>query len=182
MKQTTQAGQRARWIAETAVLIALLVVLQGATASTNQFITGSCVNTVLGVAALVAGLWSGVVVALVSPFFAYLLGIGPQLLPIVPAVALGNVVLVLLLWLLAGKKLPECAISWRVIAVVVGAAAKALTLYLVVVQVLCRVLSLADAQVATFSLMFSWPQLVTALIGGTLSMYLAPVLRKALKR
>lgn len=46
------------WITETAMLLALLVALQGITAGLgNQFITGSCVNLVLAVAALMVGPW-----------------------------------------------------------------------------------------------------------------------------
>ena len=65
------------WIAETAVMIALLVALQWATKALGQFVTGSCVNLVLGVSTLVGGVWCGAVVALVSPFCAFLVGVGP---------------------------------------------------------------------------------------------------------
>ena len=43
------------WITKTAVLIALLVVLQGMTKPLGQLVTGSCVNAVLAIAALLAG-------------------------------------------------------------------------------------------------------------------------------
>ena len=52
------------WIAETAVMIALLVALQWATKPLGQFVTGSCVNLVLGVSTLVGGVWCGAVVAI----------------------------------------------------------------------------------------------------------------------
>ena len=84
------------WITRTAVLLALLIALQWATAGTQvfagQYITGSCVNAVLAVAVLFSGVWSGVTIALLSPFFAKALGIGPQLIQIVPAIAAGNLV------------------------------------------------------------------------------------------
>ena len=84
---------KVRRITETAVMTALLVALQAATASLgNQFVTGSCVNAVLALTILLVGLWSGAAAAALSPFFAFLLGIGPQLLPIVPAIAAGNLV------------------------------------------------------------------------------------------
>ena len=70
-------NKKTLWITETAVMIALLVALQWATKPLGQFVTGSCVNLVLGVSVLVGGLWCGLTVALVSPFFAFLLGIGP---------------------------------------------------------------------------------------------------------
>ena len=85
------------WIAETAVMIALLVALQWATKPLGQFVTGSCVNLVLGVSTLVGGVWCGAVVAIASPFCAFLVGVGPAKLLIVAFIAVGNVVLVLLL-------------------------------------------------------------------------------------
>ena len=81
------------WIAETAVMIALLVALQWATKPLGQFVTGSCVNLVLGVSTLVGGVWCGAVVAIASPFCAFLVGVGPAKLLIVPFIAVGNVVL-----------------------------------------------------------------------------------------
>ncbi len=172
-------NKKIRWITETAIMLALLVILQAVTKSAGQFVTGSCVNAVLAVTALVAGVSSGLTVALVSPFVAFLFGIGPQLLPIVPAIALGNGVYVLVLSLLAGKN----AALWRKgLALAGSAGAKFLTLYLVVVKLLCSILPLKPAQIATFSTMFAWPQLVTALIGGAAALLIVPVIRKALHR
>ena len=170
---------KTRWITETAIMLALLVILQAVTKSAGQIVTGSCVNAVLAVSVLVAGLSSGLTVALISPFVAFLLGIGPQLLPIVPAIALGNGVYVLMMGRLCGKKLP----MWRQTLALLGSAgAKFLTLYLVVVKLLCSILPLKQPQIATFSTMFAWPQLITALIGGAAALLIAPVIRKALKR
>ncbi len=165
-------------IARTAILIALLVALQYATSSLGQFVTGSCVNLVLAVAALFCGVWSGAVVAVVSPFFAFLLGVGPKLIAIVPFIALGNLVYVLLLALLGKRfeKLPQ-----SLIPVAAAAVCKFLTLYIVVVRLLLPALGLPDKQVATMSVMFSWPQLVTALIGGVLALAVVPALKKAIK-
>ena len=59
-------NKKTLWITETAVMIALLVALQWATKPLGQFVTGSCVNLVLGVSALVGGLWCGLTVALVK--------------------------------------------------------------------------------------------------------------------
>ena len=65
---------KTRWITRTAVLLALLVIMQAVTKSAGQLVTGSCVNAVLAVSVLVAGLSTGLTVALVSPFAAFLLG------------------------------------------------------------------------------------------------------------
>lgn len=166
------------WITETAVMLALLVTLQALTRSAGQYVTGSCVNLILAVTTLAAGLGSGAAVALLSPFFAFLLGIGPQLLPIVPAISVGNLLYVLLLWGIAGRNLhslPRKLLAW------LGAAGgKAAALYLLVVRLLCAALDLPQKQVAVFTAMFSWPQLVTALAGGGVALLAVPIVRKAL--
>ena len=182
-------------ITETAAMTALLIALQAVTRSAGQYVTGSCVNAVLALTALLAGLWSGVVVAVLSPFFAFLLGIGPQAAAITPVIALGigpqaaaithvialgNVVFVVLMCLLTRRKgaPPEKQIA----AWLVPAVGKFAALYLVIVQILCRVLPLKQPQIDAFSATFSYPQLVTALVGGGLALVLAPVLRRALKQ
>ncbi len=167
------------WITETAVMIAVLVALQWVTKPMGQFVTGSCVNLVLGISALVGGLWCGLTVALLSPFFAFLVGIGPAFLPIVPMVAVGNAVLVVLLYVLSGKK-KLGVMSY--VAVAVAAVAKFAALWVLIVKLVLPTLGLAEKQVAMLSASFSWPQLVTALIGGVLAASIAPAIRKALKK
>ncbi len=169
--------KRILWVTETAVMLALLTVLQWAAKPLGQIVTGSCVNAVLAVSVLLGGLWCGLTVALVSPFCAFLLGIGPQLLPIIPAIALGNSVFSLLLHVLYRDELRHRALAW-----IAAAAGKSAVLYLVVVQLLCRVLPLKQPQIDTFTAMFSVPQLVTALIGGAVALAVTPVLKKALKK
>ena len=134
------ASKRVLWLTETAALTALLIILQTVTKPAGQYVTGSCVNAVLAVSALAVGVGSALTVALLSPFFAFLLGIGPQLLPIVPSIAVGNLVFVALLGLLAGgRDLP----LWRSAGAVLAAAVcKFGALYLLVVKLLCTVLPL----------------------------------------
>ena len=174
------------WIARTGVLIALLVALQWLTAGTSafagQYITGTCVNAVLAIAVLTAGLWSGVVVAVLSPFCAFLLGIGPKLIQIVPAIAVGNVLFVVCLHALLGKA--PCAVWRQALGLLASAAAKFAALYLLVVRLIVPAMgaTLKAAQIKTFSAMFSWPQLVTALTGGVLALLIVPLLRKAIRK
>lgn len=186
MSNSNNNHSRVLWITRTAVLVALLIALQWATAGTQafagQYITGSLVNCVLAISALFGGLWSGIVVALVSPFCAFLLGIGPALIQIVPCIAVGNLVYVLVLWALLGRKWG--AVWQRFAGVTVAAGAKFLTLYIAVVKIVIPVMgeALKAPQVQKFTAMFSWPQLVTALIGGALAMLLLPLLKKAIKK
>ena len=171
------------WITETAVMLALLVTLQALTKPTHQLITGSCVNTVLAVSVLVGGLACGLTVALCSPVLAFLLGIAPQIVT-VPAIMLGNCVFVVVLALAAdksGKNILRQMIAW-----LSAAAAKFAVLYAAVVWLICGVLSqrlqLPPKAVQNLTGAFSWPQLVTALIGGGLALLITPVLKKALHK
>ena len=165
------------WITQTAVMLALLIVLQWLTKPLGQIVTGSCVNAVLAISVLFGGLWCGVTVAAVSPVCAFLLGIGPQLFAIIPAIALGNTLYVVLLHFVCGESILSKIGAWFNAAM-----GKFALLYLVVVELLCRVLPLKQPQIDTFTAMFSVPQLVTALIGGGIAMLMLPVLKKALRR
>lgn len=67
------------------------------------------------------------------------------------------------------------------LAVAVGAVTKFLALWLLIVKLVLPTLGLAEKQVAAISASFSWPQLVTAAIGGVLAVTIAPLIRKALR-
>lgn len=174
------------WITETAVMLALLITLQALTKPAGQLVTGSCVNAILAVSALAGGLGCGLTVAVLSPIFAFLFGIAPQVLT-VPVIMLGNAVYVLCLFLLSrkGKQL-----WWSVVALAVAAVAKFAVLYLLVTKVICGVLAggllekglLKQPMLKALPATFSTPQLITALIGGTVALLIVPMLKKALKR
>ena len=178
-----------RKLTETAVLLALLVTLQAVTKSLGQLVTGSCVNAILAIAVLFTGLGSGITVALISPILAFLLGIAPNLITVIP-IMLGNTCFVALLKLLHKKPL------WtRPLAVVVAAFVKFGVLYALVVKVICGVAAdallgqklgqtmlLAPPMLNMLPTMFAWPQLFTALIGGGIALFITPVLKKALHR
>lgn len=186
MEKSNRPNSRVLWITRTAVLVALLIALQWATSGTQafagQYITGSFVNCVLAVAALFGGLWSGMVVAILSPFFAFLLGIGPKLIQIVPCIALGNLVYVLVLWVLLGRE--QKPLWHQGLGLLAAAAAKFVTLYIAVVRIVIPVMgdALKAPQIRTFTAMFSWPQLITALVGGTIALLILPALRKAVRK
>lgn len=173
-----------RALAQTALMIALLLCLQYLTQSLGQLVTGSCVNAVLAITVLVIGMGGGITVALLSPVFAYLLGIAPQLVT-VPAIMAGNAIFVILLKALYGQKL------WRqIMALAVAAVAKFGVLYVLVVQIVCNLASgylleqqlLKAPMLSKLPAMFTWPQLFTALIGGALALLITPVIKKAIKK
>jgi len=186
-KEMDFMSKKIRWITETAVLLALLVVLQAATKGFGQLVTGSCVNAVLALAALLVGVSSGAAIALVSPVLAYLLGIAPQLVT-VPAIMVGNTVFVVLLGVMTAGD--SGSLGRRAAAWLVAALAKFATLYILVVKIICGLAAapllasgtLKEPMLKVLPGMFAWPQLVTALIGGGVALLLLPLLKKALHR
>lgn len=185
-------NKKLRWITETAVMLALLIALQTVTKPLGQLVTGSFVNGILALTALFVGMSGGVTVALISPVCAFLLGIAPNFVTVLP-IMLGNVCYVVLLRGIAGKRQ---RILWRQpVALVAAACVKFAVLYLLVVQVICGfasgallgqklgdVVVLAPPMLKLLPTMFTWPQLITALIGGAVALLIAPVLRKALRK
>lgn len=193
----TNTQKHIRAITETAVMLALLICLQWVGSqipdpTTKQLISGSFVNCVLAVTTLMVGFSGGLILALISPVCAFLLGIAPNFITVAP-IMVGNSLYVLLLWLFLGKGLKPL---WKQpVALITAAAAKFLVLYLLVVQVVCGMASgallgkklgsivvLAPPMLQMLPAMFSWMQLVTALTGGALAIALVNVLKKALHR
>ena len=185
-------NQKIRWITQTAVMLALLVALQAITKPLGQLVTGSFVNAILALTVLLVGISGGVTVALISPICAFLLGIAPNFVTVLP-IMLGNTCFVVLLRLIAGSSHKPL---WRQpVALVSAAVVKFGVLYLLVVEVICGVASgallgkklgsvvvLAPPMLKLLPTMFAWPQLFTALIGGGVALLMAPALRKALHK
>lgn len=180
------------WMTETAVMLALLVTLQAVTKPLGQLVTGSCVNAVLAITVLLAGMSSGITIALVSPVCAFALGIAPNFITVLPIMA-GNVCYVVLLRLIAGNSLQPV---WKQpVALAAAAGIKFGVLYILVVKVICGIASgallgkkigdivvLAPPMLKMLPTMFAWPQLFTALIGGTVALAITPLLRRALHK
>ena len=189
--------KKIHWITETAVMLALLVSLQWVGSfipeqMTKQLVTGTMVNCVLAVTVLMAGLSSGITVALVSPVCAFTFGIAPNFITVLP-IMLGNCCYVTILYFIIGN---ARKFGWRQpVALVSAAAVKFAVLYLLVVKVICGVASgaligkkvgdivvLAQPMLKMLPTMFTWPQLVTALAGGIIALVITPLLRKALHK
>ena len=183
-------NKKIRWITETAVMLALLVCLQALTKPLGQLVTGSCVNAILAISVLAAGFYCGLTVAIISPIMAFLLGIAPNFITVAP-IMLGNICYIGFICLLYQPK----AIWTHLLSLVVASFGKFAVLYLLVVKVICSVASdallgkklgdivlLAPPMLKILPTMFAWPQLFTALIGGTVALLICPVLRKALRK
>jgi len=176
--------KRILWITQTAIFIALLVSVQAVTRPFGQFATGSCVNFILVSACILIGLPSAAVVATVSPIFAFLI-IGVPAFPLlIPFMMAGNVVLVVVIHFISGKSFSDLTRRAYIrigVAAVAGAVIKFLVLWVGIVQIaLSFIPDIKQPQIDAMSLTFSWPQLVTALIGSILAIAVIPRLKKAL--
>ena len=173
-------------IVQTALLLTLTLIFQSyvrlliPAGIVNILVIGSLVNLCLFVAAGIVGWRGSVVIAVITPVAA-LMGQLPHPL-LIPFVAMGNAVLVLAFELIAGKR-DSKMMTWTA----VGAASviKFAVLYITVVQIFVPVilpgLGLKPRVAQALSLNFSWPQLVTALIGGIVGVPVIAAVRKALQ-
>jgi hypothetical protein len=171
-----------KFITRTAVLLALTVLFQSLRdlipipSQVSQFVVGSLVNLSLIISAVLVGIKGGLLISVAAPIIAYFQGQLPSIMPfMIVAVALGNAAIVIMVGLFYNKN--------KYAALVSGAVLKFITLYIVVIKiVLPFIYPNAPAQAkALLSVNFSWPQLVTALIGAFLSLIVIPMITKALK-
>lgn len=180
-------NHKVRWVVETGVLLAVLVALQAATKPLGQIVTGSCVNLVLALSAMLCGLGSGAVVALISPVLAFLLGIAPNAVT-VPAIMVGNLVYAAVLSL--PGLLKKDALWIRAAAWLAGSAAKFALLYLTVAKIICGLASeallasgaLKAPMLTALPVTFGVMQLITALFGGGIALAVYCPLNRALRK
>jgi len=174
------------FISQTSLMLALLIVIQLMTRGMSQFITGPLVNMVLLVTVFTVSLAGGIVVALLSPFLAFLIGIGPAFIQIVLFVSLANTIFVTVAWLLANKFIDSKEIKEKIktaIALLISAITKTTVLWIGLVQLaLPYIPGLKPQQQVVIASSFSWPQLITALVGGALAWIVIPIVVKATKK
>ncbi|MGI6128494.1 MAG: hypothetical protein ACOYEO_00190 [bacterium] len=160
MKESTRFWTR------TALLLALTLVFQmlrqfiPMPKPVSVFVVGSLVNATLIVAAGTVGILGGVIISVVAPIVAFLQGHLAPILPLIPIVATGNAIIVIFYALIQKRG--------SGLGVIVGSLSKSGFLF-VAVRVLFRVVTLNPPVIQALSFSFSWPQLVTALIGGWLA-------------
>ena len=183
------------WITQTALLLGLTVATQyylttllgGAANPISQLAVGSLVNLFLVLSTLMCGFWSGASIGTVAPFIAFALGRLPHVW-LIPFIGLGNIAIVLVFWLICGKKIFGASFSARwAIAAIAGSLLKFSVLWFGVTQVFLKFILVNDAalnpvQIARMTTMlsfnFSFPQLATALVGSIIAYAIYPVLKK----
>lgn len=167
-----------KFISTTAVLLALTLIFQSLRLITpmpqllNQYLIGSLVNLCLIVAAVIVGIKGGLVLAIVAPVVAYIQGFMPQFPIMIVLVALGNSALVIAVALISRKN--------RIASYITGAVLKFVVLFIGVVRIAVPFLlaNAPDKVKGALSVQFSWPQLLTAIIGSILAIAIIPLLEK----
>lgn len=161
-----------KFITRTALLLALTVVFQmlrpliSLPALGSTFIIGSLVNASLAASSVVVGVWGGIIISIMAPIIAFLQQ-HIKFVWLIPIVAVGNMVLVLLYgWWYRKNK-------WTAIGL--SSFLKATALYLMI-KIAINVLIVPEPAAKMMSLMFSWPQFVTAVIGGFLASFVLKIL------
>ena len=138
-----------------AILLALLILMPFLIHF--QWITGPTVNAALFIATVILGPTRAILLGLMPSTVALSAGLLPfALAPMVPFIMLSNVILVLVFSYLYKKN--------YFVALSVSAFLKFAFLHQTVTWVMSRFLE--NKIVATLSIMMSWPQFFTALIGG----------------
>ncbi len=176
------------WLTKTAAGIALVLLAQfvgkmiPAIAvivgpfSVNQLITGTLVNLILIIMTLTVGLGSGVTIGVLSSLLAMVMGVGPIFPIITPFIAIGNALLVVTYKLIV--KTHETIRFY--IAIIIAAIVKCVFLWLTIPFALNYISDIKPAQLQMLTIMFSWPQAITALCGGLLALCILPLLKNGL--
>ncbi|WP_155819741.1 ECF transporter S component [Lactococcus laudensis] len=179
-------SKKALTLTQTAVLLALIVVVEYLMVGPQYIlIKGSIVNLILVVATLLVGLPTGILISIFTPLLAIVTG--HLAMPVLaPVVAVGNLVFVILWWLIVRHvKVVQSLISY-VIATIVSSLAKFDFLYLAVawyiLPVMLKGIVAKKPQIKVALLaQFGMPQLITAVIGGVIAMLILPRLVKAIQ-
>ncbi len=165
-----------RVLSRTALLLAVVVVIQmvGRSLPNNSFIVGPLVNMCLLVAAITAGIGGGIAISVLTPFTS-LIGnnapIAAALLPFAPVIAVSNVILVLVFYFFYKKN--------KYIGVVCAAGLKFVFLFFSI-RLFINIFDFSKFAEKLVTL-FSWPQLITALIGGFVALPIIIGVKKASK-
>ncbi|MBQ7920208.1 MAG: ECF transporter S component [Lachnospiraceae bacterium] len=163
-------------IALTAVLLALAIASQFLK-NMSVYVTGSIINLILVMAVLFVGVGCASIIAIVTPITSFIITGSPIMaaMPLViPAVMIGNEVLVLVVGLLKKMPLPVKVVA----AAVVKAAVMGLLISLIIIPVFGPASGLPEKALTAAKVTFSLTQLITALIGGALACIIFPLVKK----
>lgn len=181
-------------VTRTALLLAVTLLFQelrrimpGSGTLVSTLIIGSLVNLGLLVAAGIVGWRGSVPISVATPVVAFLQG-HLAIAALIPLVAAGNILLVLVFEWICRKS--NCGRAGGWIALGSAAALKTLFLWAAIARIYARLIlpglegyppAQAEKIGQALSLNFSWPQLVTAIVGGLIALIVIPAVRRGLR-
>ena len=183
------------WITQTAMLLGLTIATQYYLTSIlsfnpflSQLVVGSLVNLFLIISTMTCGFFSGLSISTIAPVLSLFIGRLPHIW-MMPFIALGNISIVFIFWLICRKKVFDFnfSINW-IIASVTGALLKFGVLWVGVTQIFVKFFLINDGNLQPpqiermseiISLNYSFPQIITAFSGCILGYAIYPVLKKA---
>ncbi len=165
-----------QFLTRTAMLLAIVIVIQmvGRLLPNSNFVVGPLVNACLLISVALIGLKGGVIISIAAPFTSLINNHAPiatALLPFAPFVALGNFVFVVIFYFLMKKN--------KIAGVIAGSVIKFAFLY-GAINAFLYVFDFPKFAKILLTL-FSWPQLITAIIGGFVALAVIKVLEKNFK-
>ena len=169
-----------KFITNTAMLLAVIIVVQmiGTLISDSfrNLVVGSLVNACLLIATAFAGIWSGLIIAIAAPYMSLINNhatIAPFLVLFAPFIAMGNFIFVLSFYLLRKKS--------KIAGITAGAVLKFAFLYAAILVFFIVIKNMDLTAIAKFekplTLLFSYPQLITAFIGGAIAFSVIKLLK-----
>lgn len=182
---------KTKQLAQTALLLAICIASQYFK-NLSVYITGSIVNTILIIATLAIGLYSGIFISIVAPITAFFFTGSPIIaaIPLMfPVIMLGNIILVVFTWYFQNK------VSFKAhmpVGLISGSVVKSIFMGVVVVFLILPLFGDNIAAklpkpealpmiIATAKVTFSITQLITALIGSVFAYIIWIPLGKYLK-
>ncbi len=170
-------SNKIRMITRTGILLALTIVFQMLgrylvpyLGQYNNFVVGPLVNASLLIAAATVGIWGASAIAVLAPIGAMLTGASMPV-PFVPIVAVGNLIIVISFYMLRKHK---------VAGIAVGAVLK--TGFLTAaVMTFVGIMNMPDKKESALMFSFTWPQLVTAIVGGIIALTVIKALEKSIE-
>lgn len=169
---------KTKLITRTALLLAVAIAFQifGKFIPYNNLIVGPIVNAVLIIATASAGFWSGAAISVIAPLvsaFTNKAAIAPLILAFSPFIIIGNLIIVACFFLLRRKS--------KVAGVAAGAVLKFGFLY-AAISVFTSAMEMKPQVAATLTNLFSWPQLLTAAIGGAIALVVLKLAGRSLEQ
>ncbi|CDF59373.1 ECF transporter S component [Thermobrachium celere] len=141
----------------------------------NQFLVGPIINSILILTAFICGRWWGVGVGTLTPLLAWFVGqLATPLAPFIPFIMIGNILYVLTFSLFIQGNMIK-----RAIGVILGALIKFVFLTFASTKLIKLVgLSFPPKIAKVLATSMSFPQLITALLGGALALIIIELLRR----